>query len=103
MQIGTAPAMHDIARGAEGDDRRRGIAAFADAIWAGPVGRRRRRRIRIGCATAAAAGGAGHRERVLGVIEVLEVVAAMNDPDLIFLVDTETDVLAAAVVLRRGR
>ena len=103
MQRRTAPAVHDVAGRIEGDHRRRRVAALADAVGPGVYSRRRWRsaggRSRGPGApprTGASAGGCAYSvlSRLAGV------VAAMNDPDLVLLVDAETDRLPEHPVVR---
>ena len=97
MERGTAPALDDVAGRVERHDRRRRVAALADAVGAGlyvsasvAPGRRRRRR-RAAPPRPRTARAAGRRTRC---DRGCRVVAAMDDPDLVLLVDAEADRLA---------
>ena len=100
MQRRTAPAVHDVAGLIERDDRRRRIAALADLVRARLVVDGRPLAAAAGAAAAAAAAGAAGGCANSVPIQIRRVVAAVNDPDLILLVDAETDRLPEHPVVR---
>jgi hypothetical protein len=81
VSLRAAPAVHDVAALIECEHRRRREAAFADAqprpVAASRLGARRLGHLR--------------GEGKLGAVQVARIVSAVDDPDLILLVDAHAD------------